>query len=431
MKLKSNNKLSLFVFFFLSFTILGSRWSLPRFGTHDVLDVISWDVFGYYLYLPAQFIYHDLALKDFTWVQHILDLYKPTIGFYQAYMGPVGDYVLKYSMGLAILYSPFFFLAHLFAMVAGFPPDGFSLPYQVAIAMGSIFYALLGIWIFRKLLLRFFSDQVTAITMVLIVLGTNYFQLTAFDGAMPHNVIFTLYAFVLWKTIQWHEKPGYKNAIILGIAIGLAILARPTSAVIVIVPLLWGIHDRESWKGKWQLIKGNYPQILIMILCLIIPPLLQMGYWKIHAGTFFYYSYEKGEKLNLLAPYVWQVLFSYKKGWLVYAPMMAFAITGFYFLADKNRGIFHSTFYFFLLNLFLVASWPTWWYGGSLGQRALMESYVILALPMGYFIQWLLEKKGLVKIPFYSVILFFLLLNLFQTWQYMNFIIDPSNMTGK
>jgi hypothetical protein len=154
-----------------------------------------------------------------------------------------------------------------------------------------------------------------------------------------------------------------------------------------------------------------------------------MLYWKIHSGSFFYYSYESDQKLRWIAPYLWQVLFSFKKGWLIYAPMMVFPIIGFYFLAEKNTKIFFSIFLFFLFNLVIISSWPTWWYGGSLGQRTLMESYVILAIPLGYLLQWLSTLKPIARVPFYLVFLFFILLNLFQTWQYMNFIIDPSNMT--
>ena len=33
--------------------------------------------FGYYLYFPATFIYHDLAMTDFSWLQQTLDTYHP------------------------------------------------------------------------------------------------------------------------------------------------------------------------------------------------------------------------------------------------------------------------------------------------------------------------------------------------------------------
>jgi hypothetical protein len=429
MKQTIRSRLSLLTFFLLAFAVILGRFLLPRFETHDILAILSWDVFGYYLYLPATFIYHDLALKDWTWLQHIFDTYQPTIGFYQAYLGPAGDYILKYTMGMAIVYSPFFFIGHLYASLFGFPADGFSLPYQVSVALGSVVIAITGIWIFRRVLLKFFSESVTSLVMILIVLGSNYFQLTAYDGAMPHNVLFTLYALILYFTIIWHEHQRLKYAVFLGLAIGLTILIRPTSAVIVIVPLLWGIHDKESLIKKWILFRSNFGQVLVTVAFITAVPFLQFIYWKIHSGNFFFYSYESDQKLVGVGPFLWHVLFSFKKGWLIYAPIMVFPLMGFYFLADKNRRVFQAIFIFFLINLLIIASWPTWWYGGSLGQRTLMESYAILGIPLGYFLQWLLKRKIYFLIPVFSIFIFCILLNLFQTWQYMNFIIDPSLMT--
>ncbi len=128
MNLKPTHPWSLAAFLFLAAAIVFGRFLLPRWLTYDWLSIISWDVVGYYLYLPATFIHHDAGIKDFSWLQGILDTYKPTIGFYQAYTGPAGEYVMKYTMGLAILYEPFFFIAHWIAPVLGYPADGFSLP---------------------------------------------------------------------------------------------------------------------------------------------------------------------------------------------------------------------------------------------------------------------------------------------------------------
>jgi hypothetical protein len=423
------NRVSLFAFFILAIIVVFGRFLLPRWLTFDSLSILSWDVFGYYLYLPSYFIYHDIGIHDYTWLQKILDTYHPTIGFYQAYQGPVGDYVMKYPMGIAILYAPFFFIGHMFANILGYQPDGFSLPYQVSIAMGGLVYTITGMWLFRKILLKFFSDGIAAFTMVLIVLGTNYFELTAFDGSMPHNYMFVLFAAVLWFTIRWHEEQKSRYAILLGLFIGLTIITRPTDGLCMLIPILWGIYNKESFLAKWKLIRENLLQVLYCIIALVAVVFIQLTYWKIHTGMFFYYSYEPNEKLRFIAPYIRHILFTYKKGWLIYTPIMIFPIIGFYFLAEKNRSIFYALFLFFVINMLIIASWPTWWYGGSLGQRTFMESYVFMALPLGYFLTWLAGRKLSLQVPFYTVFLFFILLNLFQTWQYMNFIIDSSRMT--
>jgi len=424
-------RFSLLTFLILSASVIFGRFLLPRWLTYDVLSIITWDVFGYYLYLPALFIHHDLGIRDFSWVQQLLDTYHPTISFYQAYQGPAGDFVMKYSLGLAILYTPFFFIGHLYAGAAGFAQDGLSLPYQVSLAMGTLVYAVIGLWIFRKILIRFFSDSVSSLVMIIIVLGTYYFELTAYDWAMPHNFLFFLYALIVWLTIRWHENPGWKNALLLGISCGLTILVRPTAGLIVLIPLLWNIGDKVTWKNKIELVKKQILQVVAMIVMLMLMVGIQLLYWKIHTGQWIYYSYEKGESLEWLARHIWKVLFSYKKGWLVYTPVMMFALFGFISLWKRNRSLFIPVVTFFVIDLLVISSWPTWWYGGSFSQRPFMEAYVLLAFPLGAFAGWLTGRKPVVKIPLFLIILLFIILNLFQTWQYMNFILDPSQMTRK
>ncbi|MEI7663641.1 MAG: glycosyltransferase family 39 protein, partial [Bacteroidota bacterium] len=303
MKMNSPQRISFAVMVFLSLVVICNRFLVPRFNTHDGISLLSWDVFGYYLYLPATLIHHDLGIRNFAWVQQILDTYHPTIGFYQAYLGPGGDYVMKYPMGLAIIYSPFYFLGQVMAHLTGYSPDGFTLPYQVCIAIGGLVYTVAGLWFLRRILLRFFPDGVAAMTMFLIVCGTNYFELTAFDGAMPHNYLFTLFALIVWLTIRWHEDPQWKYALLLGLLAGLAVLVRPTAVIIVLVPLLWGGWGRSTWSEKISLVWKHFSQVLAAAALLLLVASLQLVYWKVHSGSWIYYSYEKGEQLEWIAPY--------------------------------------------------------------------------------------------------------------------------------
>ena len=40
-------------------------------------QVLTWDVFGYYLYLPATVIHHDVALQDGAWLEEVMTTYTP------------------------------------------------------------------------------------------------------------------------------------------------------------------------------------------------------------------------------------------------------------------------------------------------------------------------------------------------------------------
>jgi len=395
------------------------------------VNILSWDVFGYYLYLPASFIYHDLRLTDISWVNQLIEKYQATATFYQATPLPSGGWVMKYSMGMAILNAPGFFIAHIYSMIAGYNPDGFSLPYQYAWAICGLIYTAIGIWIFRKIALVYFDDKTTTILLVITVLATNYFQLTAFEGFISHNYLFTLYTLIVWFTIKWHQKPAWKYAFGLGLAMGMAVLVRPSELVCIIIPVSWGISSKESFRQKLILIKSNYRHVLILAIGAFIAGLPQLLYWKYSTGHWLYYSYvNAGEGFDFMHPYLLQVLFSFRKGWFVYTPVMVFGLAGFISLFRKNRSLFYCILVYFVVNLYVVSSWTCWWYaGGSYSQRALLSSYVLLAFPFGYLIKQAYLWKKIYRALLLSIISLMLILNLFQAWQWAHGIIDHTRMT--
>jgi hypothetical protein len=157
-----------------------------------------------------------------------------------------------------------------------------------------------------------------------------------------------------------------------------------------------------------------------------------MIYWKVITGSFLFYSYANpGEGFDFLSPHTWHVLFSFRKGWLIYSPIMVFALAGFYFLYKKNRGLFWPMIIFFMLNLYVVSSWTNWWYAESYGQRALIQSYAVLAIPMGFLIQDVFTwGRTWLRAGFLFFALLLIAFNGFQIWQLRHGILDASRMTG-
>src|SRR5205085_10464550 len=140
---------------FLSVLIVFCFFKNPRqqnnkFFVHE----LQWDVFSYYMYLPFTFIYRDVGMKDRQVVENIFKKYNLPGTYYQAYELENGNYTPNYTMGFALLWSPFFFIGHNWAKAGGYPVDGWSFPYQFSISMGVLFYILLGLFFLRKLLLR-------------------------------------------------------------------------------------------------------------------------------------------------------------------------------------------------------------------------------------------------------------------------------------
>lgn len=366
----------------------------PKWEKQGTEATISWDVSGYYMYLPAFLIYKDA--KKCSFKDSIIQKYYPTPDFQQAFQHASGNHVMKYSSGQAIMMLPFFLAGHLLAKISSYPADGFSYPYQLAISIGMLIYAFIGLWHLRRVLLSYFSDTVTALTIAAIVLASNYFNYAAIDGAMTHNTLFTIYCVLLYTTIRFTQQPSILKAIAIGVLCGLAGLIRPTEVIAVLIPVLWSL---QSFKELTERIVANWRSYIVMAVafCLVIS--IQPLYWKWATGEWIVYSYQD-QGFNFLRPYLWKGIFDFRSGWLIYSPIFFLVIPGFYYLYQLHKKIFPAVFLFSVLFIYICFSWDQWWYGGSLGSRAMIQCYPVLAFALAAFVQRITVAKEWMKISF-------------------------------
>lgn len=365
------------------------KWQMPATEA-----TISWDVSGYYFYLPAAFIYKDL--KKVAFRDSIVQAYGMSKAPYQAYNHPSGNRVMKYSAGMAVQYLPFFALGHAAARASSYPADGFSRPYQMAISLGSLLVAILGLWYLRKVLGRYFSDSATAFTLLLITLATNYLNYAAIDHAMTHNWLFTLYALLMWQSLRYYEGPSWWRALAIGATVGLMALTRPTEIIALLLPLLWGVR---SWDGLLERVRfflqpQGIGHLLVAGVGVAALGSLQLLYWQYAVGEWLVYSYQD-QGFSWLNPHLWEGFFSGRAGWLVYTPAMAMALIGFLPLFGKHPGLWVPALLFSALFIYIAFAWDIWWYGGSLGQRAMVQAYPVLALPLAALADWAWPRIGL------------------------------------
>ena len=285
------------------------------------------------------------------------------------------------------------------------------------LVISSWFYAFLGLFYLRKILLTYFNDTVTSFTLFSIVLATNLFYYITIESAMSHSYSFFLFTIFIWLTIKWHKNKNLKTAIFLGLAIGLISLIRPTNAMLSIVFVLLGVTNLKSLKNKVQLFWVYKNHILSIVAFAIIVWIPQIIYWKYATGSWLYFSYGE-ERFYFNNPHIMEGLFSYRKGWLLYTPIMIFAILGLVFLYKKQyRKWMLPIFVFTALNIYVVYSWWCWWYGGSFGSRPMVESYALLAIPLAAVFAYFDKQTSYLRsIPLF-IIFFAVSLNLFQTHQ--------------
>jgi hypothetical protein len=391
---------------------------------------ISWDILGYYLYLPSTFIHHDPLLKEITWLEKI-NKEKDLAGtLYMVSTNDQGQPIYFFLMGMALFYLPFFFIGHISALLLGYPPDGFSPPYQFALVAGGIIYTIIGLIYLRKLLRHYFPEGITSLVLFIVVFGTNYIHHLTLKNLETATVLFMLVSIVLWFTIKWHQtqKTGY--LVIIGSSITLATLVKPSEVFIFLIPLLWNVYSIQSLKDKLKLLVINKKAVFISAAICFLIVLPQMAYWLIRTGHLFYDSYKNpGVGLDFLSPHIPEILFSYRKGWLLYTPVMIFALSGFYFLYKNNRKLFPALFTYFAVSFFIISSWNEWWYGSAFSIRPLITVYPVLAICLGYFLVYIQKQTTFIKAITASVILLMLFLNQFQWWQLKNNILEPYRTT--
>ncbi len=401
----------------LGITLLNFHWK--PWERRD--GVLHWDINSYYGYLPLTFIYKDVkAEKLSTYPAHI----ERKIWLNHA----DGHQLIKTTCGTAIMYSPFFALGALTAKITGHPVDGYSEPFIYWLQFSSFFYLTLATILLIRFLKHFYSDLSSGVTALLTVLATNVVQYTTNDACMSH--VFTLFLITAFLNLTYAyrtRRPDYKVVIGLGIVSGLIILIRPTNILIWIIFFLYGVNSIQTFRQRIIDTIKAYTHLLAFAALTLIVWVPQFTYWKIVTGSYLFFSYGE-EKFYFNDPELISGLFGFRKGWLLYTPVMAFALIGL-FLIRKDNPLKLSAILFMLISTYVILSWWCWWYGGGFSNRAFIDTYPVLAIGLAACIQEILKQRLYIKIPALIVGIYLCYLNIFQHFQYDNSAIHYDSMT--
>ena len=198
---------------------------------------IAGDAQAYYAYLPALFIYQDLS---YEFVDDINAKYYPE-SHQKSFLKPAGDgKVNKTFPGVAILYLPFFLVAHALALLFGLEADGYSTVYQVCFDIGLWFYLFFGLVGMIKVLQKMkFTTKIANWSAAIILLGTNVIFYSVYDQSVTHIYNFFLINWFLFLLLKYKdvetntERSRSKALIIAAFLIALAGITRPTNVLVV------------------------------------------------------------------------------------------------------------------------------------------------------------------------------------------------------
>ncbi len=424
MKHLKSNSFSYLAFIVCAIFIITSRFS----NVHE--KEISFDVLGYYMYLPATFIYGDPLLEDISWLEEKRKKGDLAGTLYMVSYNQEGEPMYFFLMGMSVFYLPWFLIGHAFAYLLDFPPDGFSAPYVYALICGGAFYTLLGILFIIKLLRKFFSDRLVAILAVLFMFGTNTVHHLIAKDLETVNVLFMLCAAVFYFTIRWHKTLSRNYLFGIGACIALMALVKPSEILIGLLPVFYGVWNWETLTAKFILIWEKRTDFIITVGIGLVILLPQMIYWLIKVGKPIHDSYyNPGVGIDWWNPHTLDVLFSYRKGWLLYTPVMIFALVGFFFWRKKDKPSYSGGLAYFLVSFYIMSCWTEWWYGSSFSCRPVITLYPILLMGLGAFLEFVWNRQRKLTYLLVPLFGFFIYMNQFQWWQFKNYILHDYSMS--
>ena len=200
--------LAIFLVLFLAVKIHYTGWAIGSDGL------------GYYAHLRSAVVDRDLHYAN-----EFLEYNKFGHGVPDPRQRTATGHVPnKYFVGPAILWTPFFLVAHFLTIEAGhlgfkIVPDGYSVLYQFFIGLGSITYGLIGLIMIYRILLLFFPGKESLFATALIIFSTNVLYYLTTEPTMTHAM--SLFAVSLFAYL-WIKDLGnrtYRSAALLGIAV--------------------------------------------------------------------------------------------------------------------------------------------------------------------------------------------------------------------
>lgn len=340
---------------------------------------------GYYAFARALLFQHDLDFEQ-DWRRgyesHPL-VFDPS--FHALYLTPNGHISNHWTIGPAILWSPFLFTARAVTPLVDalrgthYAADGFSQPYMIAMALGTLFYGFLTLWISLRLARKYAPESWAFLAVVGIWLATSFAFYLYVEPSFAHTPSAFLTALFVWYWDRTRGNREWQHWLALGAIAGLMVDTYYPNALVLVLILLesamdyWTVwRNRSSKQFRKQLVNNL---LFAATAALLFSPTLLTK--KILWGSYFRTGYKQAWYWN--SPAFFQVCFS-SHGLFSWTPILIPSVIGLYLLRKYEQVLS----YFLLVTLFaftyFVGCYEDWHAIPSFGNRFFVSLTVFFIL---------------------------------------------------
>ncbi|BCX14148.1 MAG: hypothetical protein KatS3mg085_680 [Candidatus Dojkabacteria bacterium] len=337
-----------------------------------------------------------------------------------------GRYSTVYAPGSAIVNLPLQLFAQIFNGDRNMYNDlftatnGHTLFEGVGFLLTASFLSIFSVILqYKSLRLLNFSEKLAILSTIASFISSYFIWYILLNHAFNHTTeIFalSLFLYTFLKASQ-NENLTKKWWFLVGVSVGLAVISRPTLAIILIPISLYLIFNKNFFKKASMIFLGGLPFLILWVSYNYD----SYGVWVGSGYSYLFSQHFVFDEWNGL-----NILFSKYRGWFIYSPVMLFSIISliisiFKKFDNKNslKIIFSDEkFFIYVLSLWMILGtvlvygfWPIWWGGGSYGQRFLISTLPFTNVGIALFFDF--NSKTSIRVLKYS---FIFLTTIFVTW---------------
>ena len=303
-----------------------------------------------------------------------------------------------FSVGPAILWTPFLLLAHFGVLLAralgsSVSADGFSSPYRIAMAVATALYGFLGLLLAFRVARQYVEERWALLATFSIWLASSLPVYMYFNPSWSHAHSAFAVALFLW---YWHKTCSARSPrewFLLASIAGLMLDVYYVNAMILFVLVAEGIPHylsalrRDSTASAESLTLSNlFMSHLLFAFTLLVCLLPTFITRYIIYGNAFESGYVPVRNWLWSSPAFFSVLFSSNHGLLVWTPVLLFSVLGLFLFWRRTPQVGSPFLAAFLAFYVFISCYPDWAGISSYGNRFFVSLSSLFILGLAVFL---------------------------------------------
>ncbi len=351
------------------------------------------DGVGYYAFARALLIQHNLDFAP--------DYKNANEGFREARLDPTGTPKQEFrtanghldnhfTVGPAMLWAPFLLIAHagvltVRAFGAHVSADGFSLPYLIAMAFGTLVYGFAALLLSYRVACRFVAERWALLATIAIWWASSLPVYMYFNPSWSHaHSAFTV-ALFFWYWLRTREERKVAQWFVLALLAGLMMNVYYPNALVLVLLIPEALAD---YRAALQRLNGNSKRVVASLfgchflfcaggLVSLLPTFLTR---YLLYGGFLETGYIPISRWAWRSPSFLALLFSANHGLFSWTPLLLIATAGLLLFWRRFPTIGIPVICVLMVFYYFMASYPDWAGISSYGNRFFVSLTVFFVL---------------------------------------------------